>query len=709
MRALSPLLVGGVSTLSLNATLAAAQEEGAPVDLGTLILRGELQARTVQDSPTSATIETGEDLERKGDTDLQDVIARTPGVSTSFGEQGFSIRGIDQRGAGGGGAGLVVSTQIDGVALPTNQATFYGPYSAWDIEQVEVLRGPQSTQQGRNALAGAIVVRSKDPTFEREFKLRGELGSRGYYRAAFAANTPLSDTVALRFSAETVNVDGTIFNATLGENADAHRIDTYRLKFLWEPTDTFRAIASFSRTENFAGEDSINRTISPEGRVVQLDIPTREGSRHDIFGLRTEWDINAALTLETETSYYTQDYVRSEDGDGFPVFLSRFDRVGETEVFEQDVRLSFDTGAYSGVVGLFYTNIQDSIPADLLIDTGFALTQRPEGANGIFANRFSDVVTDVENAAIFGEVDIRADRWLDGLSFTVGARYDYEEFAFDADIVYDAPVPLPPQFRDQSAENSTSFNAFLPKFGINYEFSDTQRVSFTIQRGYRSGGTSINAANSISNFDPEFTTNYELAYRGSFNADSVFVAANVFFTDWTDQQVNRFAGTLPTGQTVFDVVNAGKSELRGGELSVEAEVTERFSVFGQVAYSDTEFVEFVNNGVDLAGNDFPGAAELTAAFGARYDWDNGVSWAFDASYTQGSFLDIENTQAQRSDDRWVVNSYLTYEMDDLQLGLYVRNLFDEEYATNRSVDETGITFERLGEPRTIGVYVQRSF
>ncbi|WP_172839430.1 TonB-dependent receptor [Tateyamaria omphalii] len=709
MRALSPLLVGGVSTFALNATLAAAQEEGAPVDLGTLILRGELQSRTVQDSPTSAAIETGEDLERRGDADLQDMITRTPGVTSTFGEQGFAIRGIDQRGVGGGGAGLVVSTQVDGVALPTTQSTFFGPYSAWDIEQVEVLRGPQSTQQGRNALAGAIVVRSNDPTFEPEFKLRGEVGSRGYYRAAIAANTPLSDTVALRFSAETVNIDGSIFNATLGENADAQTLDTYRLKFLWEPTSAFRAVLSFSRTENFGGEDTINRSVSPEGRVVTFDIPTEEGSRHDIIGLRTEWDINAALRLETETSYYTQDYRRSEDYDGTPVFLGTFDRIGDTEVFEQDVRLSFDSGAYSGVVGLFYTDIKNAIPADLFTDAGFALGRSPDAANGIFVNRFSEFATDVENIAIFGEVDIRADRWLDGLSFTVGARYDYEEFSFDAETVYDTPIPLPPEFQDQAAQGDTNFSAFLPKFGINYEFTDTQRVSFTIQRGYRSGGTSINASNVISEFEPEFTTNYELAYRGSFNADRVFVAANVFFTDWTDQQVNQFSGVLPTGQPDTIVVNAGKSEVIGGELSVEAELSDRFSVFGQVAYSDTEFVEFNNAGENLAGNDFPGAAELTAAFGARYDWDNGISWGIDASFTEGSFFDVENSAAQRSDDRWVVSSQLTYQMEELELGLYVRNLFDEDYATSRFVDENGTTFERVGEPRTIGFYVQRSF
>ena len=707
MKSITNFLLGSTSALAVSATIATAQDE--PVDLGTLVLRGELQTRTLQDSPTSAAIETGETLEERSDPDLQDVIERTPGVTATGGEKGFAIRGIDQRGVGGGGAGLVVSTQVDGVALPSNQATFFGPYSAWDIEQIEILRGPQSTQQGRNALAGAIVIRSKDPTFEQEFKLRGEIGSRGFYRAAIAANTPLSDTVAFRFSAETLNRDGFVFNSTLGENADDQQIDTYRLKFLWEPSNTFRAVAFFSRTDNCGGEDTINRSISPDGRVVTLDEPTLEGSTHDIYGLRTEWDISSSLTLETETTYYTQDYRRSEDGDGLPFRLSSFSRTGDSEVFEQDVRLRFDTGRYSGVVGLFYTDIENAIPADLLIDTGFALGGSPLTANGIFANRFTDFASDTRNAAMFGEVDIRADEIAEGLSFTVGARYDYEEFAFNAVTDFTAPIPLPPPFVDDSASGSTSFNAFLPKIGVNYEFNESQKLSFTVQRGYRSGGTSVNAAGAISEFAPEFTTNYELAYRGSFNADSVFVSANVYFTDWTDQQVNRFSGTLPTGQAVFEVVNAGKSELFGGELAVEADLSGHFSVFAQVAYADTEFVKFDNAGTSLAGNSFPNASELSAAFGMRYDWDSGVSFGLDASYTKGSFFDLENTRAQRSDDRWLVNSQLTYAADDWELGLYVRNLFDEEYATSRFIDASGTTFERVGEPRTVGMYAQRSF
>ena len=706
MNDLTKLLVCSASLLALTAPSTLAQDDDA-FELDPLILRGELQDRTLQDSQTSAAVETGEQLEARGDVDLQDVIQRTPGVASAFGEQGFSIRGIDQRGVGGGGVGLVVSTQVDGVALPTTQSTFFGPYSVWDLEQVEVLRGPQSTQQGRNALAGAIVLRSKDPTFEPEFKLRGEVASRDFYRWALVANTPLSDTVAFRFSAETLRDDGFVFNETLDEDADPQETDTYRAKLLWEPNATFTAVLSYSRTENFSGEDTINRTLSPDDDDVFLDLPTEEGSRHDILGLRTEWEISDTLALETETSFYRQDYSRSEDGDSTPTFLASFDRTSDTEVFEQDVRLSFDTGDISGVLGLFYTEIDNAIPADFFIDTGFAVGG-PGAANGIFVNRFTDFETDVRNFAVFGEAEIRADQWLDGLSFTIGARYDYEEFAFDQVTEYS--IPLDPPFVDSAADDETTFDAFLPKIGVRYEFNEFQSLGLTIQQGYRSGGATANISGEISEFDPEFTTNYELAYRGSFYDERLRVAANVYYTEWTDQQVNRFVEVLPTGQADFEVVNAGESRMWGGELALEGEVNDNLSLYGSAAYANTEFVDFESDGVQLKGNQFPGTAELTVALGGRYQWDNGISVGIDASYTDGSFDDIENTDAQRSDDRWLVNAQFIYERDEWVFGAYARNIFDEEYATSRFVDQSsGDTIERAGEPRTIGAYIQRSF
>ena len=112
-------LTQSVSVLSLLATTSFAQDQGVPFDLGEIVLSGELLDRDLFNSPTSVAVESGEDLERRGDPSLYNFVERTPNVESSGGQKGFRIRGIDQRGSGGGGAGKLVSTQVDGVALPS--------------------------------------------------------------------------------------------------------------------------------------------------------------------------------------------------------------------------------------------------------------------------------------------------------------------------------------------------------------------------------------------------------------------------------------------------------------------------------------------------------------------------------------------------------------------------------------------------------------
>lgn len=702
-------LSGGVSAVAVSLSPALAQQADDPFDLGTIVLKGELQQRTLQDSPTSATVETGERLERRGDPDVYDVIERAPNVTSSFGEKGFAIRGVDQRGTGGG-SGLLISTQVDGAALPSNQATFFGPYSTWDVDQVEVLRGPQSTQQGRNALAGAIIIKTNDPVFDPEYKLHVEAGSRDHLRFGLVANTPLiKDRLALRFAAEYSENDGFVDNPTLGiDDYDAREMTNYRAKLLWNATEDIEVVFSYSYTESFGGEDFVNEPPFPSARLNFSNVRASEGSEHNIFGVRVNWTLNEILTLESETTYYRHDYERIEDFDFSAQNLGFLTATGESESFEQDLRLRFETDSVSGVVGLFYTKIDDDRPSNATTDVGFFTTGIP---NGIFATRTDTFPTTVENIALFGEVDIRADQILNGLSFTVGARYDYEELTFSNTSIT-TPALLPPV----NVSGNTSYEAFLPKLGVTYDFAEAQSVSFTVQRGYRAGGAQVNAFNgNLNEFDPEFTTNFELAYRGEFFDGDMRVAANLFYTEWEDQQVRVFGGS---GNPLdSDVVNAGKSELFGGELMVEGEPTANLSLFASLGYAKTEFLRFNSAGVDLSGNTFPNAPEWTGALGGSYAWSNGVTFAMDASYTGASFFDADNLATERSDDRWLVNAQLTYENDDGWLaGLYIRNLLDEDYAVQRNAT-TLLTAGgpvpgaqvRTGEPRTFGVFLSKTF
>lgn len=714
-------LLCAASALAISATSAASQEAFV---LDEIFITGELQQRTLSDSSTSAVVETGEELNQRGDVDIYDLVERTPNVSTTFGNKGFVIRGVQQNGNGSNGQsnGQLISVQVDGAALASPQATFFAPYSTWDVDQFEILRGPQSTQQGRNALAGAVIVETNDPEFFNEFGTRVNYGSRDSFQLAFMGNYAPSDTFATRFTAERSGTDGYVENDVLDvDDYDARDYEAYNLKFRWQPSEVFDSILSFKWTESTGGEDYVDDSQFPDRRVNNDSVDAEEGSDHRQVGLELSYEISPTLTLNTETTYYSQDYFRLEgrDGSGGPTeVISVIEIDGGSEVFEQDVQLEFESGRFSGVFGFFYTEIEEERPFDLTFDIG-GLVGFP-GPTGLIESRDDVYNSDVRNIAIYAETDIEADDLLEGLSFTVGARYDWEEFDYEigADLSDNlnagayAGFGIPP-LADQLATGSQTFDAFLPSIGVNYDIDPDQSVSFTIERGYRAGGASINfASTEISEFDPEFTTNYEFAYRGSFNDDTVRVGANVYYTRWKDQQVSVFANTpfVPASLASFDfdTINAGSSELYGAEFSLDAKVTEQLDLFAAVGLSRTEFIEFDDNaGNDLSGNEFPFAPRSSAAFGGVYTWDNGLTLGIDASWTASSFQDAANTI--EDDRRFLVNANSSYDFGNgVTAGIYVRNLFDKDYVTASFDDGTSV-ISRIGEPRTVGFYIDTTF
>jgi len=684
--------------------------EEADTFLGTIVVEGELQSRDIQDTQTSVSVITGEELDERDDVDLYDVIERTPNVTAGFGEKGFGIRGIDQRGPGAAGSGLLINTMVDGVSLPNNQATFFGPFSTWDLEQIEVLRGPQSTQQGRNALGGAIVLRSADPFFGNENKARVEYGERETRGAAIAVNRELiRDRLALRFSADALATDGWVDNPTLGtDDFDARSQETYRAKLRYDPADNLSFILSHSYTDSEAGEDFVEADLFPGQRVNLSNLDSEEGAQTNITGLRAKWEINDIFTLSSETNRFHFDYFRLEDIDQSPANGGSLDRGIGTESFEQDLRLSFETARWSGVVGLFYTDIEDEQVDDTRIDASIIDPRLPPG---ITITQARNSTEETENIAVFGEAEYAVTPRL-GLVF--GGRYDYEEPDFTATTTTTSSVPLPiPLPPDQTVNTSTTFDAFLPKLGTVYDWTRDVSTSFTVQRGYRAGGSQQNTLTGVvTEFDPEFTWNYEVAFRSLLLDGRLTANANIFYTEWEDQQVNVQG---PSGLPIdFTTVNAGESQLYGGELSLEYRPTPKWDLFASVGHTHTEFLEFTDNGVDLSGNEFPNAPEWTASAGASHFFDSGWEVHGDVSFTDSSFSFADNNPATGSDSRFLVNGRVGYRQDNWAVFAYVRNLFDVDYVTQSTVAGAGrvglnTAKVRTGEPRTVGVFATANF
>jgi len=663
------------------------------VQLETITVTGELQERDLQESQTSAAIITGEELDVSTDAELYDVIDRTPNVSKSFGEKGFAIRGIDQRGVGAG-SGLLLNVTVDGATLPSNQATFFGPYSTWDLQQVEVLRGPQSTQQGRNALAGAINIRSQDPTFEPETKLRFDVGQLDSTRAALAFNAPLvEDRIALRIAGEQYSSDGWVANPTRDEdNYDARQLKMLRSKLLVQPTEALRALFTYSITDNSGGEDYVQAALFPEQRINPSDARSEEGSLHRISNLRLDYTFNSNWSLRSETSYYDQDYVRREDTDFSAQPGNLINRNATDTSLSQEFRLRYQGNRLRGTMGVYFTDIDSEDDTVATVPGTLLSLPASTRVDVIFDND-----TNTQNIATFAEFDYQlTTRW----TLTAGGRYDTVDRTQRTIIPPVVDIPQPPP-----VTTDNTFNAFLPKLGIKYDWNADLSTGFTVQRGYRAGGSQRNLfTGQLNDFDPEYTWNYEFALRSSWLDKRLTANANLFFTQWTEQQVNSLGDTGNPND--INVVNAGESELYGFELETRALLTESLDVFAGLGYVHTEFTDFVDGGENFAGNEFPNAPQLSASLGGSYYFDSGWAVHLNGSFTDESFSDTQNTEFTKADDYWLVNARLGYEAEGWSVYLYARNALDEDYRTQITNDGT---LYRTGEPRVVGVQLNAWF
>lgn len=679
-------LSDGSLVVSRNATLNFTSQNVTedPFDLGTLVLRGELIERDVQDSQTSAVIVTGEDLEERNETSLDETLRRVPGVN------GQTIRGIAPNGLRpGAGTNQTVNLSVDGVRIsdfgfesdPTQIST-------WDIEQVDVLRGPQSTQSGRNALSGAIILESVKPQFFPEYKFRLGATENNGYQAAFVLNQPLiEDRLAFRLSVDKQETDGFADNsAGTNDRVGFEDLLTIRAGLLYRATDRLSFGLNYSEIDNEIGT-GLTTTNADFPEIIN-----DEESTFDYLvrspSLTVDYDVNSALSFSSRTQYSKAETELFTQQTATRSFVTD----NEFETIEQEFRLTYNTDRVRAVGGLFYTEITGET-STIVSDPGVTEVNNSDDEER-------------ENYAIYGEVEYDlTSQW----TLVAGARYDVEDIKVTSTRDIFVPGLVDANVTDTF---DSSFDAFLPKLGVVYNFTEDVSLGFTYQRGYRGGG----AGTAVSlfrppfrfDFEPEYTDTLELAFRSLSRDGTRVFNANVYYTEWEDQQVR-----VPdiVNQALF-ITNAGSSELWGAELDYRQLVTDNLEVFALAAYSKTEFKDFVFNGVQLAGNSFVGAPELTATLGANYAFNNGLTIGADVVYTGSSFSDFENTPERENDSYWTANLNASYTFENgVVLTGYVRNLFDEEYTTfiNPVNGATGQQAVEAGTPREFGAFLTYTF
>ena len=761
------VMIGAASGLALAAGLAHAETVPAPdaTAVEAIIVTGEKTSRTLQQTVSSVSVTTAGKIERENIQTLYDVVNRTANMSETYGKMGFTIRGVSNSNVSGGGTGGLATVYVDGAALPET-AVFSGPLEMWDIGQVEVLRGPQSTLQGRNSLAGAVIIRSTDPTFDYHFRARATVASGDERSIAFAGGGPLiADQLAFRLAVEKKEADGFIDNPTRHEDADSIDNLSVRGKLLLTPTALpgLKVLATYAHNKRDSGYlFTYARTDTPDyydHRVDYSNDPTRTDAKTDIFTLESSYKLSDPLTVTAIASWNRVKTLGSYDTDYTAARIAYGTREQTYKTASQELRLNYEGERLTGLLGLYHarregqdvttslTNVDFPKPTLVSVLTSTLLAGVPsptpaqQAAAAAQANTFANLYVaalpvipvdyrgsqpdEIETTAIFAD---GAYALTPKLSLLGGLRYDHEENTGSSvqEAVFAGTYPDPAAFGPYGSyvtlvnqfvggmvaqasatapESTREFNAFLPKVGVKYDWTPDIATSLVAQRGYRSGGSTVNIArSSVAPYDQEYTWNYEAALRTAWLDGALTVNANAFYVDWKDQQV-----LVNLGLNTYDyqVENAGKSHLYGFELEVAHRVDAQLSWYASLGHTRTKFDDFTvkvgTTSNDLSGAEFPYAPHWTLNSGVDYRWTNGLVGHLDANYRGKAYsqADVSQASAALVKSRLLLTGRFGYERDHWGAYVFGKNLLNTTYS-QYARDNIAL----LGDPRVVGVTLE---
>jgi iron complex outermembrane receptor protein len=612
-----------------------------------------------------------------------------------------------------------VSTYIDDVNLLDILA---GGFALTDVERIEVLRGPQSTLFGRNAMGGVVNIFTKQPTNKTTGFLELENGNFALQRYSAGFKTPLikdklffginglfqkRDGFMKNDISGTTSTDVSLNGKTVGDEEN-----TYGNAFLkWLVTDKFSLTANVKTQRDFSNASGF--FVSQANETIALETPTvinltRIG-RHErnITNYSLTGKYKAKNFDLTSISSFQQISLSFQDID-FPGYYHSFynSAIGEKlppqEVLSQELRINSTNkeSKFQYVAGLFGFKQVGYEPS-----TNLAFENAPDNFT-IFRNRSNN-----SGYAAFGEVSYKI---LEKLKITAGARYDIEdrEATFngfgDAVFINGVFTQINP---DQT--KSASFNAFSPKGSLIYSLNKNANVYATYTRGFRAGG--INAQGGLptdvsQDFKPEYSDNFEVGYKTAFWNNRVNFNIAGYLINWKDLQF--FNNVAPF---TFARENVGDAYSKG--IEVEANVIPFKGLQVDFAYSmnDAEYEDFslkrFGSLVPVGGNKLANAPKTTFFTAAEYtiQTSENVNLLFRAEYRNigGYYTDIQNSLYQPT--YHVVNTRFGLTYSNYGLFLWTRNLTNSNYLAYGSADTSFGRTSRAAMPNQIGVTLSARF
>ena len=662
------------------------------IKLGDVKVTAEKREKDVQEIPGSVSVITEIQLEDSGINSTMDLSSLVPNLyfiktGNALVTDFASIRGINGTMNANPALGLYVdNVYYSGLSL-----------NLLDIKRVEVLRGPQSTLYGRNSEAGVINIITKEPSNFWTSSVNLGYSSFNSYEAQGALSGPLvSDKLAFRGALRYFETDSYFENRLNGDD-DAGRMENLDGRFSLQAAAldnldiTLRYDLQRYKSPKYANYALLGSNDLRKNIVV--DFPGESDKDSDGVSLQAEYRMDG-INVMSITSYRKEDFNLNNDIDFTPFDLVRLDMSHGITSFSQEFRVVSDSSGspVQWIGGLFFLSEE----SDGQVDIWMNYMNMGMGMPGETLSRKS--VTDTLGVAAFGEFTYT---FFNQLDVTLGIRYDREQKDFDFSRMPGGIVQTMMGYMPLSGSTDKSFDTWLPKAAVSYQFSDEMRSYVSVSRGFRSGG--FNAVEKIgSSYEPEFTMNYELGVKTSWLDKRLQLNASLFYIDWSDMQVE----VLTSGGATVYIDNAGKATSKGTEIELIARPIAGLEVIAGAAYTKAEYDDFSQGPFVHDGNRVVDSPEYTLNLGGTYRFTNGLFVSGRYAQFGEIFFDPANTQSQSS--YGIVDAKIGYETKHFDMYLYSNNLFDEEYAT-RAFEVSNRWYGRSGEPRTFGIMLTGRF
>jgi iron complex outermembrane recepter protein len=749
-RGLRNVLLAGVALLAPAAPAFAQTAPASPPPaqasedaIDEIVVTARRREESLQQVPLSVAAISGEELEARSISNLEDLGQSTPNFTFSETYNGGAAAGLPFiRGVGQIDSHPAydspVGIYIDGVYY----GRMYGNnLDMMDLERVEVLRGPQGTLFGKNTSGGAINIITAEPDASDD-DISGRLqlgsGSRNLLDVVIGANIPLiHDRLALRVAGSWSRQDG---YAERTDGQDMANTDRWagRTQLLFEPTQNFSALLSADWME-FDERNAAYRLADTNPAVgpVAAYNGARDPDYDDRWISSNPYTFNAtgpnfsrgeirgiALTLTADTSFGTLKSITAYrdmsvdigvDPDGSPVTIIDSFEFADQEQLSQELQLSGDAfgDRLQWVTGLYYFR-EDIVDAQsfVLVPALFAGTR----------NFSRTLWAENESLAVYGQGTFNL---TDALRLTAGLRYTEDEKAIQSDQRNYLGVL---QFVTPLGEHSSS--AWSPRIGLDYQVSPDIMIYVSAAQGAKNGGFNgrVGRLSDFTEFQDETVWTYEAGFRSEFWNGRARFNATAFFSDYSDMQMTISGSTVVAGAPApFSLItNIPEAQIRGGEAEFIAALTPNLRFTSALGLTEGEYTELPTDAQFIAANlihpdtDFLNMPRVSYTLGLEYTdtiaHDVELNARIDYAHRSRTELTPENSSVIFQPAYGLLNARISLETPSgLSVALWGTNLTDEVYAVGGGDDATrpgaglGFAIFNMGPPQTIGLTVRQNF